>query len=152
MVEEREKALPQQPQTERLQKVKIAPTVQEVKVLTQSMLDAAIPAVREYFLKANKNMELAILDQPIKVEDGKVFLQVLGSFQEQIANKMAPEFLDILRNLSGANQLSVSVELKEEIQNGRPKLYTDTEKLRFLKEKYPSLIELQRKFGLEVDF
>jgi hypothetical protein len=116
------------------------------------MLDAAIPAVREYFLKANKNMELAILDQPIKVEDGKVFLQVLGSVQEQIANKMAPEFLDILRNLSGANQLSVSVELKEEIQNGRPKLYTDTEKFRFLKEKYPSLVELQRKFGLEVDF
>ena len=138
MVEERGKVA-QQPQEGLNREGKIAPTSQEIKILTQPMLDDALPVVREHFLKANKNMELAILDQPIKVENGKVFLQVLGSVQEEIAVKMTPEFLDLLRKLTGANQLSVAVELKEEIQNSRPKLYTDTEKLRFLKEKHPEL-------------
>lgn len=126
--------------------------VQETVQLTQEMLDLVIYQVKEHYRQANKNLELAILDQPIKVINGEVFLQVMGSVQEEIANKMRPDLLGLLRKLTGANQLSVSIDHIEEIQDDKPKLYTNTDKLRYLRDKHPALAEFQRKFGLDVDF
>jgi len=116
------------------------------------MLDQVIHLVKDHYRLANKNFELAILDQPIKVINGEVFLQVMGSVQEEIASKMRPDLLGLLRKLTGATQLSISVEHKEELQDDRPKLYTNSDKLRYLRDKHPALAELQRKFGLDVDF
>jgi len=126
--------------------------VQETVVLTQEMLDQVIHLVKDHYRQANKNFELTILDHPIKVINGEVFLQVMGSVQEEIANKMRPDLLGLIRNLTGATQLFVSLEHKEEIQDERPKLYTNTDKLRYLRDKHPALAEFQRKFGLDVDF
>ncbi|MCU0399743.1 MAG: hypothetical protein MUE75_01865 [Algoriphagus sp.] len=125
---------------------------QETILLTQAMLDQVIHLVKDHYRLANKNFELAILDQPIKVINGEVFLQVMGSVQEEIASKMRPDFLGLLRKLTGATQLSISVEHREELQDDRPKLYTNTDKLRYLRDKHPALAEFQRKFGLDVDF
>ena len=121
-------------------------------VLTQALLDEVIFSVREEFRAANKNMELAILDQDIRVTDGELLLLVRGSIQEDIANKMKPELLGMLRNFSGATQLSIAVVQQEEDSDEKGKLYTSTDKLKFLREKHPALMELQRKFDLEVDF
>ncbi len=98
-------------------------------------------------------MELAILDQPIKVrEDGEVILEVMGHMQEEIAGKMKPDLVALIRKLTGAERVVISLELKEEVDNGKPKLYTNTDKLIYLREKHPALAEFQRKFGLDVDF
>jgi hypothetical protein len=125
---------------------------EEPKLLTQSMLDQAFPAIKQHFINSNKNLELAILDQSIRVNQGEIFLEVMGSVQEEIAYKMKPEFLDLVRKLTGANQLSVSIQHQEEVVEERAKIYTSSDKLRFLKDKHPALAELQRKFVLEVDF
>lgn len=143
---------PEQPIAEKKPEETVSMPVQETVQLTQNMLDQVIHAIKDHYRQANKNLELAILDQPIKVENGEVFLQVMGSVQEEIANKMRPDLLGLLRKLTGANQLSVSVDHKEEIQDDRPKLYTNTDKLRYLRDKHPALAEFQRKFGLDVDF
>jgi putative protein kinase ArgK-like GTPase of G3E family len=143
---------PEQPTPEKKPEETVRMPVQETVQLTQNMLDQVIHAIKDHYRQANKNLELAILDQPIKVENGEVFLQVMGSVQEEIANKMRPDLLGLLRKLTGANQLSISVDHKEEIQDDRPKLYTNTDKLRYLRDKHPALAEFQRKFGLDVDF
>ena len=143
---------PEQPTPEKKPEETVRMPVQETVQLTQNMLDQVIHAIKDYYRQANKNLELAILDQPIKVDNGEVFLQVMGSVQEEIANKMRPDLLGLLRKLTVANQLSVSVDHKEEIQDDRPKLYTNTDKLRYLRDKHPALAEFQRKFGLDVDF
>jgi hypothetical protein len=143
---------PEQPTPEKKPEETVRMPVQETVQLTQNMLDQVIHAIKDHYRQANKNLELAILDQPIKVDNGEVFLQVMGSVQEEIANKMRPDLLGLLRKLTGANQLSISVDHKEEIQDDRPKLYTNTDKLRYLRDKHPALAEFQRKFGLDVDF
>ena len=121
-------------------------------LLTQALLDEAIFSVREEFRAANKNMELAILDQDIRVTDGELLLLIHGSIQEDIANKMKPELIGLLRKFSGATQLSIAVVQQEEEPDEKGKLYTSTDKLKFLREKHPALMELQRKFDLEADF
>ncbi|TDQ16290.1 hypothetical protein DFQ04_2407 [Algoriphagus boseongensis] len=116
------------------------------------MLNSCISQVKGFFKAAGKNMELAILDQEIKVENGVVTIEVVGSVQEEIANKMRPDLVSQIRSLSGADQLSIQILLKEEVETNSNRLYTNSEKLTYLKEKHPALMELQRKFGLEVDF
>lgn len=133
----------------------VVETVQEDRpktVLTQEMLDSCLFEIRDFYKKANKNLELAILDQKMKVVDSVIFLQVMGHVQEEIANKIRPELTGLIRKISGADLFSIKVELKEEVENQGPKLYTNSDKFNHLKAKHPALAELQRKFGLDVDF
>jgi hypothetical protein len=150
-VEEKNKA-PETSVPEKKNEEPVIAPVQETVLLTQEMIDQVLHTVKDHYRQANKNLELAILDQTIKVSNGEVFLQVMGSVQEEIANKMRPDLLGLIRKLTGATQLSISIEHLEEIQEDRPKLYTNTDKLKFLREKHPALAEFQRKFGLDVDF
>ena len=148
---------PQVAASEQLVQEEIAPTpyipsTTAPVLLTQALLDEAIFTIKEEFRSANKNMELAILDQDLRITEGELLLQVQGSIQEDIANKMKPELLGMIRKFSGATQLSIVVAQQEEDPDEKGKLYTSTDKLKFLREKHPALMELQRKFDLEVDF
>ncbi|WP_425635778.1 hypothetical protein ACPUEN_10155 [Algoriphagus yeomjeoni] len=124
----------------------------EGRDLTQEILDQVFPQVREHFQKLGKSMELAILGQSIKMNSNTVILEVMGHVQEEIALKMKPELVRIIRELGKVNHFKVEVEIKEELESERNKLYTSTDKFNFLKEKHPALGEFQRRFGLETDF
>ncbi len=128
-----------------------AEPVQEL-VLTQDMLDQAIFSIQEVYRMANKNLELTLLDQEIQVKQGEMILMVTGSIQEDIALKMKPELVGLVRKFTGATTFSITIVQQEEIPDEKGKLYTSTDKLKFLREKHPALMELQRKFDLDVDF
>lgn len=127
------------------------PPVQEL-VLTQEMLSEAIFSIQEVYRTANKNLELALLDQEIQVRQGELILKVTGSIQEDIALKMKPELVGLVRKFTGATTFSITIAQQEEAPDEKGKLYTNTDKLKFLREKHPALMELQRKFDLDVDF
>jgi hypothetical protein len=134
------------------EKVEVVPSGTSF-TLTQELFDLHIDAIRDHFKRADKNLELAILDQGIKVRTGgEVILEVVGHMQEEIAGKMKPELVGLIRQFTGADRVLILVELKEEVETNTPKLYTSSDKLNYLREKHPALVELQRKFGLEADF
>lgn len=126
------------------------PTVS--KPLTQELLNSCLPEIRNHFRQAERKLELAILDQEIKLDSGEIRLEVAGHVQEEIANKMKPDLVGLIRRLTGANDFTIGVHIKEEEDDQSGKLYTDSDKLIHLMKKYPALGELQRKFGLDVDF
>jgi hypothetical protein len=121
-------------------------------LLTQELLDQAIFSIQELFRTANKNLELTLLDQEIRVQNGEITLQVSGSIQEDIAQKMKPELVGLVRKFTGATSFTINIVQQEEQVDEKGKLYTSTDKLKFLREKHPALMELQRKFDLDVDF
>jgi hypothetical protein len=121
-------------------------------LLTQELLDQAIFSIQELFRTANKNLELTLLDQEISLQKSEIILQVSGSIQEDIAQKMKPELVGLVRKFTGATSFTISVVQQEEQVDEKGKLYTSTDKLKFLREKHPALMELQRKFDLGVDF
>lgn len=128
-----------------------AAPVQEL-VLTQELLNQAIFSIQDVYRTANKNLELTLLDQDIQVKEGEMILLVTGSIQEDIALKMKTELVGLVRKFTGATTFSISIAQQEEIPDEKGKLYTSTDKLKFLREKHPALMELQRKFDLDVDF
>jgi hypothetical protein len=128
-----------------------APAAPEIS-LTQELLDQAIFSIQDVFRTANRNLELTLLDQEIRVQNGEITLQVSGSIQEDIAQKMKLELMGLVRKFTGATSFSISIVQQEETVDDKGKLYTSTDKLKFLREKHPALMELQRKFDLDVDF
>lgn len=131
----------------------VVEVIQAGRDLTQEILDEVFPKVREHFQKLGKSMELAILGQSMKMnEEGWVVLEVMGHVQEELALKMKPELIRIVRELGRVNLFKMELELKEELESERNKLYTSTDKFNFLKNKHAALGEFQRRFGLETDF
>ena len=97
----------------------IAP-VQEL-VLTQDLLNQAIFSIQEVYRTANKNLELALLDQDIQVIQGELILQVTGSIQEDIALKMKPELVGLVRKFTGATTFSITIKQQEEVPDEKGK-------------------------------
>lgn len=137
-------------------KSKVSEEVVEVKVegrdLTQEILDDVFPMVKEHFQKLGKSMDLAILGEAMRMNNDALTLEVMGHVQEELALKMKPELVKIVRELGNVNHFKIEIELKEELESERNKLYTSTDKFNFLKEKHAALGEFQRRFGLETDF
>ncbi|TFV93259.1 hypothetical protein E4S40_13445 [Algoriphagus kandeliae] len=131
--------------------MELIPTT-SVQSFTQELLEKNLPEILTHFKNLGKNLELAILQQPIKVKGGDLVIEVIGSVQEEIAEKMKPDLVGLVRKLTGANSFSVHLEVKEEIQETHQKLYTDRDKMNFLIKKHPALMELAKKFELDTDF
>ena len=152
------KQLAEQKAKEELHQVRsqVSEEVIEVKVegrdLNQEILDEMFSQVKDHFQKLGKSMELAILGQAMKMKGDAVILDVMGHVQEELALKMKPELVRIIREIGNVNHFKVEIELKEELESERNKLYTSTDKFNFLKEKHAALGEFQRRFGLETDF
>lgn len=111
-----------------------------------------MPFVMEVYREANKGLELALLTQALQVIDGEVHLAVTGAVQEDIAMAMKPDLMALLQKHTGLRSVPVLIVQQEELLEQSGKLYTSTEKLRYLLEKYPVIRELQQKFDLDVDF
>jgi DNA polymerase-3 subunit gamma/tau len=56
-----------------------------------------------------------------------------------------------LRRRTGYPRLNVQVEVVERQDTGR-KLYTSSDKLEYLMEKYPMLTAMKQRLGLDADF
>lgn len=120
--------------------------------VSQELLDDLFPKIKAKFKSENKNLELAILNQPLKLDGTEVPLEVMGHVQEEIAQKLIPELVQMIREQGKVDRISFRIEIKEEMEATKERLYTNSEKLNFLKKKHPALGEFQRRFGLETDF
>ncbi|WP_211226751.1 hypothetical protein [Algoriphagus vanfongensis] len=128
------------------------PTTESLLPLTQELLDRHLPQILEHFKNQKKNLESVILNQSIQVKEKEIVLQVMGHMQEEIAEKMKPELIAIIRQVAGVGPFRVTLELKEEIVDQKTKLYTNSDKFIYLLDKHPALKEFTKKFGLETDF
>ncbi len=61
------------------------------------------------------------------------------------------ELLQFLRDQLDCPTLDMTIEVDQKATDGQPKLYTNAEKFRYLSEKYPALLALKDRLGLDLD-
>ncbi|UJP65289.1 DNA polymerase III subunit gamma/tau [Mongoliitalea daihaiensis] len=116
-------------------------------------LKFVLSEIIEDFKSNHKNLEITVLKQDIKLEGERIIFQLNGEIQEEIFHKLKPELLGILRRKLNNYSIALAAALVEEDEESNAqRLYTNTDKLRFLLQKSPALGELQKRFGLETDF
>ena len=102
--------------------------------------------------KEHSLSEYTILKRPVQAnEQHVVVLRVDNPIQEDQFNEFRAGFLGELRRRTGYPRLNVQVEVVERIDTGR-KLYTSSDKLEYLMEKFPMLGEMKQRLGLDADF
>ncbi|RSK47398.1 DNA polymerase III subunit gamma/tau [Hymenobacter rigui] len=101
--------------------------------------------------KAISPSQYSLLNRPIQAnEQHLITLRVDNPVQEDQFNEMRAELLGELRRRTGYPRLSVQVEIVERVDTGR-KLYTSSDRMEYLMEKYPVLGEMKQRLGLDVD-
>ena len=96
-------------------------------------------------------MHYSLLNRPVQAnEQHMILLRVDNPVQEDQFNDLRSEFLGELRRRTGYPRLNVTVELVERVETSR-KLYTSTDKMDYLMERYPMLVEMKQRLGLDVD-
>ena len=101
--------------------------------------------------KAVSMMHYSILNRPVQAnEQHAILLSVDNPVQEDQFNDFRGEFVTELRRRTGYPRLNVQVSIVERQETGR-KLYTATDKLEYLTEKYPMLAEMKQRLGLDAD-
>jgi DNA polymerase elongation subunit (family B) len=114
-------------------------------------LNQVLYEVIEQYKSQHKNLEVTVLKQPVVLEKETVTFKLNGEIQQDIFQKVKPDVLQVVRRKLNNYSVTLEAVVIEEIE-GQKKLYTSTDKLQYLKEKSPALVELQRRFGLETDF
>src|SRR5690606_38130742 len=110
----------------------------EGRDLTPTILDELFPKLKEHFQQIGKSMEVAILGNMLKMKDAALVLEVMGHVQEELAHKMKPEILRVIRELGKVNHFKIEVEMKEELEQLNKVYYTDSDKFARLKELHPA--------------
>ncbi|WP_426490388.1 DNA polymerase III subunit gamma/tau [Hymenobacter sp. 102] len=101
--------------------------------------------------KAISPSQYSLLNRPVQAnEQHLIVLRVDNPVQEDQFNEMRAELLGELRRRTGYPRLSVQVEIVERVETGR-KLYTSSDRMEYLMEKYPALGEMKQRLGLDVD-
>ncbi|MDU0370549.1 DNA polymerase III subunit gamma/tau [Hymenobacter endophyticus] len=101
--------------------------------------------------KAISPSQYSLLNRPVQAnEQHLIVLRVDNPVQEDQFNEMRADLLGELRRRTGYPRLNVQVEVVERVDTGR-KLYTSTDRMEYLMEKYPALVEMKQRLGLDTD-
>ncbi|QIX62268.1 DNA polymerase III subunit gamma/tau [Hymenobacter sp. BT18] len=102
--------------------------------------------------KAGSMSEYTVLNRPVQADERHVIvLRVDNPVQEDVFNDFRADFLGELRRRTGYPRLTVQVEVVEQQSTGR-KLYTSADKFEYLAEKFPALVAMKQRLGLDTDF
>jgi hypothetical protein len=130
--------------------VSATPTLAEIFDLPK--LQQVLFEIAEEYRSNHKNLELTVLKQPVSLDNETVTFHLNGELQQDIFLKIKTDILSKLRRKLNNYSIHIEQEIKEEELDGKRKLYTSSDKLSYLREKSPVLIDLQKRFGLETDF
>ncbi|MEN7547042.1 hypothetical protein AAG747_03940 [Rapidithrix thailandica] len=123
-------------QAEQVQKENQALTPKE-KRKTPFDLEALQAAWKRYYTENQSNLNTI---------QGMVFQE--GSLQVQ---SLKAEVASFLRNCLANDYITIHSEIKETETKKERRLYTQHEKFNYLAEKYPILVDLRNKLGLDLD-
>ncbi len=80
----------------------------------------------------------------------EVIIEIENSAQKESFEPVRQEFLDYLRK--NLNNSIVSLRIEEKITNGIKKAYTPLEKFETMMQKNPALLEMKKRFNMELDY
>ncbi|GAA4372147.1 DNA polymerase III subunit gamma/tau [Hymenobacter koreensis] len=102
--------------------------------------------------KVNSMSEYLVLNRPVQADDQHtIHLHLDNGVQMDQFNSFRPELLMELKRRTGFRTLRLAAEVVESAPTVK-RLYTSTDKFAFLADKYPVLVEMKQRLGLDTDF
>jgi DNA polymerase III subunit gamma/tau len=101
--------------------------------------------------KSENMLEFTLLNRPYQINaQNEILLQVDNPVQVDQFNHIRPALLTELKERLQNRSVRISVEVVEHKDENR--LYTSQDKFNYLADKYPLLVDMKQRFGLDTDF
>ncbi|ALD21684.1 DNA polymerase III subunit gamma/tau [Hymenobacter sp. DG25A] len=129
-----------------------APTMSgALPTIDDALLQQTWAALKDSY-KATSMSVYTVLNRPIQADEKHVIkLLVDNPVQEDVFNEFRAELTGELRRRTGYPRLTLQAEIVEQQSTGR-KLYTSADKFEYLAERFPALVEMRQRLGLDTDF
>jgi DNA polymerase III subunit gamma/tau len=102
--------------------------------------------------KAENMMEFTLLNRQYHISpDNEVILHLENHVMMDQFTALRPDILRELKKETGNKSIKLRAEVVEVQDEGR-KLYTSQDKFNYLAEKFPVIVDLKQRFGLDTDF
>ena len=100
---------------------------------------------------SGKVREYKLMEKKYSIENGsEIIIEIDNLIEEDILNRFKPDLLRFLRTNLKNNRLTITAKVrKSEVTT---KLYTNTDKFNYLSKKYPALVSLKNKLGLDPEY
>jgi DNA polymerase-3 subunit gamma/tau len=105
------------------------------------------------FKQQNFINKFVMMDRPIELIDTILHIKVENEVQfQQFNESIRMELLSTLREKLKNSEVDIALDIMEYQKNEKRSLYTQSDKYDYLVIKYPILIEMKQKFGLDHEF
>ncbi len=121
------------------------------KPFTEDELKLMWDRFLEGLKSGNRNSEYSALNQKYHLEDDyTIRLEIINSYQLHMIERVQTELVEFLREQLENKHIVLRTEVVK--PEDKKMVYTNTEKFKYLAEKYPLMNELKKRLGLETDF
>jgi DNA polymerase-3 subunit gamma/tau len=105
------------------------------------------------FKQQNFINKFVMMDRPLELIDTILHIKVENEVQfQQFNESIRMELLSTLREKLKNSAVDIALDIMEYQKNEKRSLYTQSDKYDYLVKKYPILIEMKQKFGLDHEF
>jgi DNA polymerase-3 subunit gamma/tau len=109
--------------------------------------------IAEEFKAHNFINKFVMMNRPFELVDTILHIKVENVVQVQQFNEnIRLELLSSLRDKLKNQLIDIELDIIEHVKNDKANLYTQSDKYEFLANKYPVLVEMKQKFGLDHEF
>ena len=125
----------------------------EAKPISLEALQIEWHALAQSYKKANLINKFVMMDRPIDLQGNMIHIKVENEVQVQQFNEsIRLEILQALRTSMENFNLDIELDVMPQDNSDKKMLYTQSDKYEFLAAKYPILVEMKQKFGLDHEF
>lgn len=116
--------------------------------------DRAMAAVKQFAEEKNKNgnkqLYATLTSSKITLVDKTILIELNNEVQKEMLVGIKQDMLDDLRKLASNRQLQLEIKVSEII--GEIKAYKPADKFKLMAEKNPALLELKKRFDLDIEY
>lgn len=125
----------------------------EAKPISLEALQIEWHSLAQSYKKANLINKFVMMDRPIDLQGNMIHIKVENEVQVQQFNEsIRLEILQALRTSMENFNLDIELDVMPQDNSDKKMLYTQSDKYEFLAAKYPILVEMKQKFGLDHEF
>lgn len=127
-----------------------APSAEDVPLTNERAQNAVRSFAEEKSKTGNKQLYATLTSSKISLTDTTITIEINNEVQKELLSNIKQDLLDALRNLLSNRQTLLNIVVSEIA--GEVKAYKPDDKFKMMAEKNPALLELKRRFDLNVEY
>jgi len=124
--------------------------IDDVEVTLESVLNGVSELAQLRFQNGNKQLHATLTSSKISLDNLTILIELNNEVQREMLFNIKQDMLDELRVILKNKQIQIQLKVAETIES--VKAYKPMDKFKIMSEKNPTLLELKKRFDLDIEY